>query len=90
MLSRESPNLTSSFLQNLEEGAFEVFPLMQENVKRLRALMHQYRDLPMDLTDASLVILAEFLGHGNIVSTDMRDFKTYRWKERQPFCNLFL
>lgn len=50
--------------------------------------MQQYRDLPMDLTDASLVILAEHLGQGRILSTDERDFRTCRWKRHQPFENL--
>jgi len=44
----------------------------------------------MDLADASLVILAEHLGHGKIFSVDQRDFNTYRWKERQPFTNLLM
>jgi hypothetical protein len=44
----------------------------------------------MDLADASLVVLAEELGHGRILSTDQRDFGTYRWKEREPFENLLL
>ena len=42
----------------------------------------------MDLADASLVILAEHLGHGRILTTDNRDFKAYRWKERKPLENL--
>jgi uncharacterized protein len=52
--------------------------------------MEKYADLPMDLADASLVILAEFLGHGRILSTDIRDFNTYRWKQHKPFYNLLI
>ena len=41
------------------------------------------------LTEAThLMMLAEHLGHGHILSTDERDFATYRWKNRQPFKNL--
>lgn len=40
------------------------------------------------LADASLVVLAEEIGHGRILTTDTRDFQTYRWKERRPFQNL--
>ena len=40
-----------------------------------RTLMSQYSDLPMDLADASLVVLAEYLGHGRILSVDQRDFR---------------
>ena len=42
---------------------------------------------PMDKT---LVLLAEHLGHGRIVSTDERDFQTYRWKQHHPFTKLLL
>jgi uncharacterized protein len=52
--------------------------------------MAKYQDLPMDLADASLVILAEHLGHGRIFSVDRRDFNTYRWKNTQPFENLLV
>jgi len=50
--------------------------------------MDKYGELPMDLADASLVILAEELGTGEILSTDRRDFHTYRWKNRKPFRSL--
>jgi len=42
----------------------------------------------MIISDASLVLLAEHLGHGRILSTDKRDFHTYRWKNTQPLSNL--
>lgn len=57
---------------------------------RAASLMRRYRDLPMDLADASLVILAEESGEGRILSTDQRDFAGYRWKNTQPFINLLL
>ncbi len=44
----------------------------------------------MDLTDASLIILAEHRGHGRILSTDQRDFRPYRWKQGKSFENLML
>jgi len=37
-----------------------------------------------------LVLLAEELGEGRIVSSDERDFHAYRWKNQHPFCNLLL
>ena len=64
------------------------FPLAGEHLPRVLELMQKYRDLPMDLADASLVILAEHLGGGRILSTDRRDFHAYRWKNRRPFQNL--
>ena len=35
-------------------------------------------------------ILAEHLGHGRILSTDERYFRTYRWKNHKPFENLLI
>ena len=42
----------------------------------------------MDLADASLVILAEHLDSGRILSTDEREFGSYRWKNHRAFKNL--
>jgi len=36
------------------------------------------------------VILAEELGEGRILSTDVRDFGGYRWKNTQPFTNVLI
>ncbi len=69
-------------------GMFQVFELKSSHGVRLQELMQKYQDLPMDLADASLVILAEHLGHGRILSTDQRDFGVYRWKQTYPFVNL--
>ncbi|MDB9468463.1 PIN domain-containing protein [Dolichospermum circinale CS-1225] len=77
------------FIHKISMGKLQVFDLKQNHCDRIEQLMQKYRDLPMDLADASLVILAEELGHGQILSVDYRDFNTYRWKNTQPFQNLF-
>lgn len=77
-----------AFVASARAGAFTVFELTPAHWPRLEALMRQYADLPMDLADASLVVLAEAQGDGRILSTDRRDFRTYRWKQRKPFRNL--
>ena len=79
-----------SFLENLGSEMFEVFNLTSTHSQRITELMKQYANLPMDLADASLVILAEHLGHGRILSVDQRDFNAYRWKNTHPFENLML
>ncbi len=76
------------FLRAARDGAFTIFSLDERHLARIEVLTKKYRDLPMDLADASLVILAEELGSGRILSTDNRDFRTYRWKRRKPFRNL--
>ena len=77
-----------AFLRGHQRGVFQVFDLGEAYFPRILELMRQYASLPMDFADASLVILAENLGHGRILSTDQRDFQTYRWKNRHPFENL--
>ena len=79
-----------TFLRSLYEGAFEIFHLERHHVDRMVELMEKYADLPMDMADASLVVLAEHLGHGRILTVDRRDFNTYRWNNSNPFKNLLL
>ena len=78
------------FISALESDYIEISDITKQNLGRVKQLIDKYSDLPMDLADASLVILAEELGHGRILSTDQRDFKTYRWKNHKPFQNLLL
>ncbi|MGH7285210.1 MAG: type II toxin-antitoxin system VapC family toxin [Polyangiaceae bacterium] len=70
-------------------SAFRVFEMTEAHLPRIAVLLAKYADLPMDLADASLVVAAEELGSGRILSTDERDFHAYRWKNHKPFRNLF-
>jgi predicted nucleic acid-binding protein len=79
-----------AFIDGIARGACEIPEPPADALFRAHALMNRYRDLPMDLADASLVILAEDLGEGRILSTDQRDFDGYRWKNTRPFQNLLL
>jgi predicted nucleic acid-binding protein len=88
--ARVSSQAAFEFLSSCNEGFYEVYPIKAEQIHRLVILMQKYADLPMDLADASLVLLAEELGHGRILSTDRRDFNMYRWKNHKPFQNLLL
>ena len=51
---------------------------------------HGHADLPVDLADASQVVLAEELGGIRILSTYQRSFRAYRWKHREPYRDLLL
>ncbi len=77
-------------LRSHEQGAFVVVDPAIHPLSRVEALLRKYQDLPMDLADATLVLLAEHLEHGRILSTDQRDFRAYRWKSRRPFQNLLI
>lgn len=57
---------------------------MSEEQLRMRALMEQYRDTPMDLADASLVAAAEARVEKRIF-TIYSDFYIYQLNGREPF-----
>lgn len=89
MLLRRLGNLAQErFIKSHACGAYRVADPSIYPPKQIAPLMEKYRQLPMDLADASLVLLAEHLGHGRIFSSDRRDFQTYRWKRNKPFENL--
>jgi uncharacterized protein len=88
--TRYGSDAAQSLLALGERGAYRIHPSAEHDLPQLRALMEKYADLPMDLADASLVLLAEQRGDGRILSTDQRDFRTYRFKQHKPFQNLLL
>jgi predicted nucleic acid-binding protein len=63
-------------LQIAESGA--------RTIDRMAALIARYRDLPMDLADASLVALAEERGLSRVFTLD-RHFRAYRAARGKAF-----
>ena len=69
----------------IQRGGVEIYPLEKEVLIRCRELMKQYRDLPMDLADATLVTLADVLEVSRIFTLDHKDFSIYRFKQKKRF-----
>ena len=69
----------------IQRGGIEIYPLEKELFVRCHALMKQYRDLPMDLADATLVALADVLEISKIFTLDHKDFSIYRFKQKKRF-----
>jgi predicted nucleic acid-binding protein len=90
LVTRLGTKASVSFVRAAEQGALEIFALAASHLGRIAGLMEQYHELPMDLADASLVVLAEEIGSGRILSTDQRDFGIHRWKNHKPFRNLLV
>ena len=61
----------------VEEGILQIHSSTVAEQERMRQLMEQYRDTPMDLADASLVATAEILNLRRIFTLDS-DFYVYR------------
>ena len=68
----------------LERG-IEVADLLFEDLRRVRSLMKQYSDQPMDLADASLVVLAERFRLRKVFTLDRRHFSVYRPRHTRYF-----
>lgn len=65
-------------------GNLRLYTLTDENTDRMEALMEQYRDAPMDLADASVVVAAERLDLETVFTLDSH-FHAYRRNGREPF-----
>jgi len=62
----------------LENGSVVLTDLTPGDLPRMRALVRQYRDLPMDLADAALVCVAERERISRVFTLDRKDFRIYR------------
>jgi predicted nucleic acid-binding protein len=62
----------------IAKGAMSVWFFDVNALTRAFELMEVYRDRPMDLADASLVVAAEALETRKIFTLDRNDFATYR------------
>jgi len=67
------------------QGGAILIPSTAATLRRCRALMADYADLPMDFADATLVALAEISGIGTILTLGRRDFSIYRWGRKRRF-----
>ncbi len=59
-------------------GSLHLIPIDTTDVPRMRQLMQKYKDLPMDVADASLVRVAERDGIRRLFTIDRREFALYR------------
>jgi uncharacterized protein len=66
-------------------GAFQLVPQSPKSLQRAAVLMEKYRNVPMDLADATLVALGEELETDWVFTLDRRGFSTYRLGQRKPF-----
>ena len=90
LAERCNQSIQFKFLEQFIQGRVNIFSLKIYNLERCLNLMKQYADLPMDLADASLVVVAEELDEARILTTDQRDFNVYRFHTVKAFNNVLL
>jgi len=70
----------SNLMRYVREGGLNMWFLGPETLERAFELMAQYSDHPMDLADASLVVMAETENVRKVFTIDRADFTSYRIK----------
>ncbi len=66
-----------NFLRWLERGAVEIAALSRDDLPGIITLTEKYADRPIDLADATLLIIAERENIAEIISID-KDFSIYK------------
>lgn len=65
------------FLNWISDGNLKLFDLRTDNLERIIKLIDKYSDIPMDLADASLIVVSEAKGFNEIISIDS-DFYIFK------------
>lgn len=79
-----TPRGQEAIFDMIEDDALTVADIATVDLRRMKALMRKYRDLPMDFADAALVRVAEREHLTRIVTFD-RHFKVYALPGRARF-----
>ena len=73
-----------ALLAELCSGAYELAAFGIDDLRRARQIVERYRDLPLGLTDASLIVLADRYETDNIATLDERPFRVVRSLSGRP------
>jgi len=78
-----------ALLEWIRRGGIQIFELENSHLARLITLTNKFDDVPMDLADASLIVLSEEKGFKEIATID-GDFYIYRDVRNNYLQNVFL
>lgn len=79
------PVAESALVADVVSGRFTIESLSLEDWRRTEQLVHRYEDLPLGVTDASLIAVAERHRLEGIATLDRRHFFVVRPKHRPGF-----
>ncbi len=80
-------NAQIAFLEWINRGGVEVFEISVNKIKRIIEITIKYKDIPMDLADASLIIVSEETGIKEILTID-NDYYIYRTIKKEMIKNV--
>lgn len=75
---RGQPRVADQLLGSVLDRSVELYDTDHEDHERIRDLMRQYADLPLDLVDATVVAVAERLEEDTIATLDRRHFSVVK------------
>lgn len=75
---RGVPQATAIVLDDLLRGGYLLVEHGLDDLRRIRALIDRYADLPLGFVDASVVTTAERLGETTVATLDRRHFSVVR------------
>lgn len=81
--AREGASRLTDWLRRMRVDIVNCFD--PESLQSAALLMERYADAPMDYADATLVACADELNCGDILTLDIRGFRTYRYERNKRF-----
>lgn len=79
--AREGASRLTDWLRRMRVDIVNCFD--PESLQSAALLMERYADAPMDYADATLVACADELNCGDILTLDIRGFRTYRYERNK-------
>jgi uncharacterized protein len=76
----------SALLDDVIDDLYTLHPIVLADIQRVKALRNKYSDQSkLDFADLTLLIAAEDLKLGTIVTIDLNDFSKLRWGNNRSF-----
>jgi hypothetical protein len=88
LLARAGIKPALALIRWVNAGGLRVAAPHEDDPSALLDLLERYADHPMDLADASLVLLAERSGVTEILTIDRLEFESYRTRDGRSLVNL--
>jgi len=82
-------NVQIDFLEWLKREAVTIVNLENIHLERIIQLSKKYSDVPMDLADSSLIVIAELTNITEIITIDS-DYYIYKTKNKKSLNNILL
>jgi uncharacterized protein len=87
LLKRVGHHKVLEFMDIVSDELILLPTLPDKWIENTTAILRKYSDKNLDLADASLVVLADHLNLGDIISIDIQDFTVLRWSKGKKHSN---